>query len=330
MFLSLKQTETGNKTMRSTALNASESRRMTVEWLEQPAARPVVIAMRKARQQFLLGARRGGVLRKRGLSGDRRFGRPGAFTLLELLVVVSIIAFLAAMALPHVSGYNRANEVSAAARQLVDDVARARNRALANRSTVYMVFVPSYSDVYQSVRQQSTQVTPQLTNLLGHQYMSYALLSARTVGDQPGQSHPHYLTEWQTLPTGVFVWPWQFSPQSRGVTISTTNTSSGTSNADFVYSFPTNSFPFPSISAGTSMNLPYIAFTPQGSLMTPTNQYIVLTRGSIFYAQDTNGNYLPGSPNVVEAPPGIETNNPCMIKIDWLTARATIVQNQFQ
>jgi hypothetical protein len=40
--------------------------------------------------------------------------------------------------------------------------------------------------------------------------------------------------------------------------------------------------------------------------------------------------YLAGAPSIVETPPGNQTNNPCMIKIDWATARGTIVQNQFQ
>jgi len=38
--------------------------------------------------------------------------------------------FIAALTLPHVSGLNRANTVTAATRQLLDDVARARSRAL--------------------------------------------------------------------------------------------------------------------------------------------------------------------------------------------------------
>jgi hypothetical protein len=47
-------------------------------------------------------------------------------------------------------------------------------------------------------------------------------------------------------------------------------------------------------------------------------------------AEDANGNLVVGPPNLTEVPPGNETNSPCMIKIDWLTARGTIVQNQFQ
>jgi prepilin-type N-terminal cleavage/methylation domain-containing protein len=313
-----------------TAKNNTVFRRLAVEWLEQPGAESVAVGMRKARRVIFPELRRGISLRGRGLRENRRFGRLSAFTLLELLVVMAIIGFIAAIALPHVGGFNRANGVTAATRQLMDDVARARSRALVNRSTVYMVFVPPYAGSFNSLIQENAQISPQLTNLLEHQYVSYAILSERTVGDQPGQHFPHYLTEWQTLPSGVFVWPGQFNPQFQGATFHTTNTFNNTTNADVVYPFASNSFPFPSIGAGTYMNLPYIGFTPQGTLVTPTNQYIVLTRGSVLYPLTDIGQYQAPTPIVTEGPPGNESNNPCMIKIDWLTARATIVQNQFQ
>jgi type II secretory pathway pseudopilin PulG len=247
------------------------------------------------------------------------------------MVVIAIVGFVAALAMPHVSGFNKANTMTAAQRQLLDDVARARNRALANRSTVYMVFLPAYWSLLSTIENQATQITPQFTNLLTHQYAAYALYSSRTVGDQPGQHFPRYLTEWQTLPSGVYIWPGQFNPLTTNVDIYTTNTLSGLINLDVVSAFPTNvNFYFPSISAGSTMNLPYIAFTPQGTLGTLSDQYIVLTRGSVMYAQGTNGVPVAGPPDVEEAPPGNETNNPCLIKIDGLTARATIVQNQLQ
>ena len=306
---------------------------MAVEWLEQPDARPTVVALQPARRQYFFVGKQSAVSRRRGILGGRRFGQSRAFTLLELLVVMAIVGFLAAMTLPHVGNFNRANSVASATRQLLDDVARARTRALANRSIVYMVFLPPYWNTVQTLEQELARPSPQLTNLLGHQYAAYALLSQRTVGDQPGQHYAHYLTEWQTLPGGIYVWPGQFASQPIPVpvNISTTNTFNGTTNSERVFPLPTNSFPFPSINAGTSMNLPYIAFTPQGTLLTPTNQYIVLTRGSIIYPQLSNGVYTSlAGPILGEVPPGNETNNPCMIKIDWLTARATIEQNQMQ
>jgi hypothetical protein len=130
------------------------------------------------------------------------------------------------------------------------------------------------------------------------------------------------VTEWQTLPTGIYFWPGMFTYPPTPMTIYTTNTFNGSINSDVVYPLSTNQFPFPNITAATSWYLPYIAFTPQGTLAGNEDQYIVLARGSIFYEG--------GVPNIAETPPGNETNNPCMIKIDWATARGTIVQNQFQ
>ena len=43
------------------------------------------------------------------------------------------------------------------------------------------------------------------SNLWGAQYTTYALLSLRSVGDQPGNSTAKYLTGWRTLPGGIFI-----------------------------------------------------------------------------------------------------------------------------
>jgi prepilin-type N-terminal cleavage/methylation domain-containing protein len=317
--------------MRSTATSRSICRRLAVEWREQADARPQKVELRVAPQQSSKVERRSVVPRNRGPLRERRCGQASAFTLLELMMVVAIVGFLAAMTLPHVGGYNRANSLMSASRQVLDAVARARSQAMVSRSVVYMVFVPSYSAVLPKIEQQVSQISPQLTNLLGHQYMSYALLSARSVGDQPGQHYAHYSTEWQTLPKGVYFWPTLFNhPTPSTVNVYTTNTFANTVNYDLVSPLPTNSFPFPTATAGTSMNLPYIAFSPDGTLAAGEDQYVMLSRGSIFSPTDTNGNYLVEPPNIVETPPNNALNNPCMIKIDWLTSRGTIVQNQFQ
>ena len=70
-----------------------------------------------------------------------------AFTLIEMLMVIVIIGLLTTIGLPAIKGMTKSNVMIAANRQLLDDLAYARQRAIADHTTVFMVFVPS--TVYQ-------------------------------------------------------------------------------------------------------------------------------------------------------------------------------------
>jgi prepilin-type N-terminal cleavage/methylation domain-containing protein len=279
------------------------------------------------------------------LSRSRR-----AFTLLELMLVIGIIALMASMALPHLAGFTKGSAMTAATRQLLDDVAYARQRALVNRSLVCMVFLPpNFWTNDQNQKGPTTFSNGLMTSLVGHQYAAYALVSTRTVGDQPGVSNVHYLTDWKFLPQGVYIYPFQLTNGYGTNWVYTTNTLTGQPGAfnqwplvAFTNNIP---FPFPSTfdtTGGGITNynyLPYIGFTPSGQLSTGAaggDQFIALTSGSIFYPLDAFGNpqWAPGNntPNntvPVDTPPGNVTNNPELIHIDWLTARAKIEKNQF-
>src|SRR5439155_8717704 len=82
-----------------------------------------------------------GVLRST-LHAPRSTLHAAAFTLIELLVVISIVGLLAGLAVPVLNNF-KTNVVAGATRQLLDDVARARHYAISQRTTVFMVFVPT-------------------------------------------------------------------------------------------------------------------------------------------------------------------------------------------
>ena len=141
----------------------------------------------------------------RDAATDRVLTRRTAFTLLELLVVIALIATLTFVAVTAFKGFGQANNLAAAQRQIQDDLALARQLAIKHRTPVYMVFFspdPTNSDPRLrdsatklfSIHAALEQLGPSdfqehalrvFTNLFAGQHASYAFYSEGKIGDQP-------------------------------------------------------------------------------------------------------------------------------------------------
>src|SRR5688572_23019639 len=130
--------------------------------------------------------------------------RSTAFTLVELLVVMAIIGVLAAIGLPAMRGIGAGNDVSAAIRQLMDDLSYARLKAMNERTTVYVVFM-SPQILQPNPAWSSLEQKKEVARHARLQFTSYALFTRRSLGDQPGADRPRYITDWRTLPQGTFI-----------------------------------------------------------------------------------------------------------------------------
>ena len=230
-----------------------------------------------------------------------------AFTLLELLVVIAIIGILAAIGLPAIKSFTKSNATISATRQLLDDIALARQRAISSRSEVDMVFVsPQVTTL--AVDTLSLDDRKAATNLFGGQFISYALFARRQVGEQPGRSTPRYVTSWRTLPEGTFIAAYKF----------------GKFAINGVAPFLRTNFPVPSVTGQQNFQFPYVGFDYQGRLISGRDEIIPLARGSVFPMRDAAGQFVPGPAEVVETPPGNATNVFNHVRIDWLTGRARV------
>jgi prepilin-type N-terminal cleavage/methylation domain-containing protein len=256
-----------------------------------------------------------------------------AFSLIELLVVLAIMGIMAALAVPALKNFGHADAMIAADQQMLTDVARARQLAISQRTTVYMVFVPTNFWANMSAAQSAL---PAATNLCDKQLTGYTFIAYGALGDQPGQHQWHYLAPWQELPDGTFIAQQKFTGPQQWFAIPAYNANIS------IYGFAeTNSIPFPTEtnypSIGSTLYLPYIAFnylgqlTFDGQTVLGRHEYIPLARGIVAPAADpATKAFQFKAPQVVENPPGNSTNIYNLIDIDPLTGRATLQEPRLQ
>jgi len=285
-----------------------------------------------------------------------------AFTLLELLVVISILGILAALTVPVLKNFGKSDATLGASRQLLDGVARARQLAMSDRTTVYMVFVPTNfwidsSGNFPTLPAPGTwwgSLSPALrtavTNLADRQLSGYNFIAKGAIGDQPGQHPWHYLGQWQGLPDGTFI-AWAKFTNSPGQSYTINDLSTTPAKSYPIYGFNvTNNFPFPT-ETGTNtypagrIILPYIAFnylgqlTFDGQTVASRDEYIPLAHGSVLPLTDPTTKALKllgppdvfNSPDVAEMPPGNSINSSYnIVHIDRLTGRAVLEYHKMQ
>lgn len=238
-------------------------------------------------------------------AGRRPGGRTRrAFTLAELLVVIAIIGLLAAIGLPALRGLGESNAIDAATRQLLDDLAFARLRAINDRTTVYFLVVPPDAHL-------------QVSNLAPYRLSGYTLYSRRSIGDQPGRHQPRQLIPWRNLPDKTFFALSKF-------------VASGTTNLLEQPLAATNNFSLNITNRlRTSLAMSYLAFNAQGQLVHFDNlgrqlpgrdEYLALVKGSVLHPQNADGTYS-GLPDFVEVPAG----NRRYLRVNWLTGRSEVL-----
>jgi len=259
--------------------------------------------------------------------------RQSAFTLIELLMVIAIIGILGAIALPSLKNFRAQDALAASTRQLLDDVARARQYAISQRTTVYMVFCPSnfWSDANYPRLSSLPNEVERAKKLYDKQLVAYNFVTLRSVGEQPGKSSPQYLSRWRVLPEGAIIAPWKFQPQSSWLNINNP-VEPGQSFRVFGFSV-TNNIPFPSEYASVLgppyPALPYIAFNHLGQLESGRDEFIPVVRGAVNHARDANKNPTANTPDISEVRPGESTNAFLLVHIDWLTGRARVEKQEF-
>jgi hypothetical protein len=196
-----------------------------------------------------------------------------------------------------------------------------------------MVFVPT------NVQQKLNAELPtgnrdelrSLTNALNGQYTSYALLTTRSVGDQPGRHTLRYITPWRTLPEGMLFAPYKFANNP-----SVSRLLFNEYDRPFQYSEiglnPSPYLPFPNVDSIRRPNffVPYIAFNSQGQLTDAGRDEIIpLVEGSVSMSKSTgNATFFLEAPAKPDTLPTKDKDGVYQfIRINWLTGRARVMDS---
>ena len=256
--------------------------------------------------------------------------RGRAFTLIEMLLVLIIIVLLAALALPHMKGHTEAAAINAAMGQVMADLSYARQRAMAQRSTVAVVFLTDAVFNQQQVPLANADAEERVAirRLQAGAFTHYALFQFRHVGEQPGRGSRGYITEWKALPSKTFFF---FATNAAF-------------NPYTLANMPIDKFPFPFTRSWDRQpnpiepKLPYIAFDSEGrsialhpslngSALDFRDAALSIARGATFHGRDPQSDAI-NTFEIQEIPPYNSTNN--VIAIDFLTGRAKRVQTEVQ
>ena len=114
-------------------------------------------------------------------------GRSAGFTLVELLVVVAIMGLILMITLPRFDDIGRGSKMRAAINELRSTVGLARQWAIANRSTVYILIPDDFASLFSDAGLSTNEHRMALH--------SYAVFS---------EKEQKYLKGWTYLPEGVY------------------------------------------------------------------------------------------------------------------------------
>lgn len=177
---------------------------------------------------------------------ERPGKRPGAFTLLELLVVLGILAILLVAIVPAINSLSKSSGRKGAIGNLLGAIEQARAQAIRTGVATYLVLPGDIGTT-----------DPALTQR--YSYRSYAIFE-----DDP--TAPKQLTPWRMLPTGISI---------------RSKIDSGTDRHGGLGSLPTGvSFPFQP--TNSSQTFPYVKFNASGEIEDPSSDvWLVVFEGSV-------------------------------------------------
>jgi hypothetical protein len=256
----------------------------------------------------------------------KRHAETPAFSMIELLVVIGIIAAVSVISMPVIRGLGQSNIVTSGTQQLLDDLMLARHKAMVGRTPVHVVFVSELINVPNLPGGLTDRDRNLWDRRKGGAYTTYALYVERTLGDQPGHRNDRYITDWRTLPEGVFIATYEYDDNLTPAQFD------GKDPLD--RPFARRNFPFPTEQSPVERELPCVTFDQNGSLLQRDAagnrvykpEYIWLAKGSVLVAR--NGSTV--TIDAREVPLWNSTNNYNRIRIDPVSGRARLERPEIE